>query len=170
LWSNRRAFLRRAIGVALLLSGAHILRRVFFPARIGDRERATLAAVLDTLLPDGELPGARRTGVLEPLLAQCAAQRQTRRAIVEGTALVEAAALRRGATSFAALGDEERAQILNECASAARESLPWFFFRTVRDGAMRLHYLHPLAWRAAGLPHAPQPRGYADYDQAPDVG
>ena len=164
---TRRLLLQRALAVLSLLVGGRILWRVFLPARVGPRERATLAGVLDTLIPDGDFPGARRTGVLERLVTECEATRQTRRALVEGAALVEAAARRRGAVSFAALGDAQRAAILADCAAAANESLPWFFFRTVRDRAMRLHYAHPLARKAAGLDHPPQPLGYVEYWQPP---
>jgi len=157
------------LAVLSLLVGGRILWRVFLPARVGPRERETLAVVLDTLIPDGDFPGARRTGVLERLVTECEATRQTRRALVEGAALVEAAAHRRGAMSFAALGDAEREAILAECAAAGNGSLPWFFFRTVRDRAMRLHYSHPLARNAVGLDHPPQPLGYAEYWQPPNV-
>ena len=165
-WS-RRLLLQRAVALASILVGGHLLRRVFFPARLDPRGRETLGAVLDTLIPDGDFPGARRTGVLERLLTECEATRQTRRALVEGTAFVEAAARRRGASSFAALAEADRAAILTDCATAEIESLPWFFFRTVRDRAMRLHYAHPLAWKAVGLPHPPQPVGYIDYREPP---
>lgn len=166
LWSRRR-LLQRALALLSLLIGGRILWRVFFPARLGPRERDTLAVVLDTLIPDGDFPGARRTGVLDPLVRECDATRQTRRALVEGVDLVEAAARRRGAVSFAALGDTEREAILAECAAAENASLPWFFFRTVRDRAMRLHYAHPLARKAVGLGQTPQPQGYVDYWQPP---
>ncbi|MBI3781847.1 MAG: gluconate 2-dehydrogenase subunit 3 family protein [Deltaproteobacteria bacterium] len=164
---NRRVFLRRAIGAILLLTGADILRRIFLPSRIGSRERATLEVVLDTLIPDGYVPGARQTGVLDRLVDECEATRQTRRALVEGVALVERAARRRAALSFEALPISEREAVLAECAAAENESLPWFFFRTVRDRAMRLHYTHPLAWKSVGMSHGPQPGGYPDYEQAP---
>jgi len=166
LWS-RRLLLQRALALLSLLIGGRILWRVFFPARLSPSGRKTLAAVLDTLIPDGDFPGARRTGVLERLVKECEATRQTRRALVEGTDLVEAAARRGGATSFAAASDSQREAILAECAAAENVSLPWFFFRTVRDRAMKLHYAHPLAWEAVGPDHPPQPLGYVDYWQPP---
>jgi hypothetical protein len=76
-------------------------------------------------------------------------------------------AQRLGSSSFAALPPEQRETLLIECAAAERGSIPWFFFRTVRDGAMRLHYAHPLAWRAVGLSKPPQPAGYMDHTLSP---
>ena len=166
IWSRRR-LLQRAAALLSLLFGGRILWRVFLPARLGPSQLETLAVILDTLIPDGDFPGARRTDVLERLLAECETTRQTRRALREGVDLVEDAARRRGAAFFAALADAQREAILAECAASARGSLPWFFFRTVRDRAMRLHYAHPLAWKALGLDHPPQPSGYIDYWQAP---
>lgn len=166
---TRRSLLRRFTATVLLLAGGRILWRVFLPGRIGPSERERLAAVLDTLIPDGEFPGARQTGVLDALIAECEPVRQSRRAVVEGLALLDQQARRFGADSFASLTTVQREAALLECAAAEPGSLPWFFFRTVRDGAMRLHYSHPLAWRAVGLSHPPQPQGYADYTQAPRV-
>lgn len=168
LWSRRR-FLRRGAALIAVLVGARILWRVFLPGRLADSQRATLAVVLDTLIPDGRFPGARRTGVLEPLLAECAATRQTQRALIEGADLIDAKARRRGAASFAALDEPERVAVLSECAAAEIGSLPWFFFRTVRDRSMHLHYAHPLARTAVGLERPPQPGGYVDYWQTPHV-
>lgn len=159
--------MRRGVALLSVFVGGRILWRVFFPGRLADSQRAALAAVLDTLIPDGRFPGARRTGVLEPLLAECAATRQTQRALIEGVELIDAKARRRGAASFAVLAESERAAVLGECASAEIGSLPWFFFRTLRDRAMHLHYTHPLARAAVGLDRPPQPLGYVDYWQAP---
>ena len=158
LWS-RRVLLQRGLALVSVLIGGRIVWRVLFPPHVGPRERDTLATVLDTLIPDGDFPGARRTGVLERLVAECETTPQTRRALVEGTAFVEAAARQRGARSFAALTDAARGAILAECAVAENASLPWFFFRTVRDRAMRLHYAHPLARRAVDWIGRPSPWG-----------
>lgn len=168
LWS-RRALLRRTAAAVLLLLGGRILWRVYFPAKLGTQERDKLAVVLDTLIPDGEFPGARQTGILEPLLAQCDSTRQTRRALSEGLELLDRHAQRLGHSSFELLTAPQREAVLLECAAAAPGSLPWFFFRTIREGAMRLHYAHPLAWRAIGLSGPPQPRGYRDYTQKAHV-
>ncbi|MBI3784017.1 MAG: gluconate 2-dehydrogenase subunit 3 family protein [Deltaproteobacteria bacterium] len=166
LWSRRR-FLRRATALLSLVAGGRLLQRIFFPASLSAEQRATLDVVLDTLIPDGPFPGARRTGVLEPLLAECAATRQTRRALIEGIELVDNAARHHGGSSFAALDERRREAVLMDIASAECATLPWFFFRTVRDKAMRLHYAHPLARRGLGFDRAPQPQGYLDYWQAP---
>jgi len=159
--------LQRAAALLSLLFGGRILWRVFFPRRLGDSQRKVLVAVLDTLIPDGEFPGAARTGVIEPLIAECEATRQTRRALIEGVELIDAVARRRGAPSFSAIDRDQREAILADCASAENGSLPWFFFRTVRDRSMRLHYSHPLARKTLGIDHPPQPQGFLDYWQAP---
>lgn len=166
---TRRDFLRVTTSIALLATGGWILKRVFLPHRLRPVEVEAFAALLDTLIPDGELPGAGRSAIVEPLLAECQARRQTRRALVEGVRLLEREAVRRGASRFAALDQQGREEIVAILAQADAGSLPHFLYRTVRDRAMQLHYSRPAVWRALGLPHPPQPRGYVNFWQAPHV-
>jgi hypothetical protein len=166
---TRRSVLRTLAGVMLIGAGGWILRIVLIPRRLKPAEVETVSVFLDTLIPDGEFPGARRTGILEPLLRQCASTRQTARALMRGVQWLEQQARINGGTEFRALPFKDRERIVARCAAAAEGTLPRVFYRTVRDRAMRLHYAHPLAWQRAGLPHAPQPYGYPDHWTAPDV-
>jgi hypothetical protein len=166
---TRRSVLRTLIGVMLIGAGGWILRVVLFPRRLKPAEVETLSVFLDTLIPDGEFPGARRTGILEPLLRECASTRQTARALLRGVQWLEQQARAHGGTEFRGLPLKDREQVVARCAAAAEGSLARVFFRTIRDRAMRLHYAHRLAWQRVGLPHPPQPYGYPTYWAAPDV-
>src|SRR5512144_3286260 len=89
---TRRVFLRRATGLLLLGSGAWVFARLLLPRRLRPVEVESFAAFVDTLVPDGEIPGGRRTGIVEPLLRYCESTRQRRRALVEGVAMLDGAA------------------------------------------------------------------------------
>ncbi len=164
---TRRDLARWAFGGVLLAVGAQTLRRVFLPPRLDDGGRLTLAALLDALLPDGRQPGHRATGVLPRLVAELEQGRQTRRALVEGLRLLERESRSAGAGSFGVLAPAARLQLFLECGEADDRSLPRFFYLTVRDTTLRLHYSNRAAWQPLGLPHAPQPDGYDDYGEAP---
>ncbi len=165
---SRRGFLlRAAAGWGAVAAGLLVLRRVLLPGQLGAEGAATLTAWLDTLLPRGELPGHRGTGVQARLAAELGASRLGRRALVEGTAHLERAARERGARRFAELPESVRAEIVEAMAAAPPGSLPAYAYRVVRDRAMELHYAQPAAWRPLGLPHPPQPDGYPDYAEAP---
>lgn len=166
---TRRAVLRGVIGSALVAAGGWILKSIFLPRRLTPTEAETFRVLLDTLIPDGEFPGASRTGVADRLRAECEAKRQTQRALMEGLRLLDERARGRGAGEFRTLARPQREEILADWARAADGTLPRFLYRTLRDRAMQLHYAHPLAWKRVGLPHPPQPDGYLDYRQPPDV-
>jgi hypothetical protein len=134
------------------------------PFRLSRVARATLRALLDTLIPDGEFPGHARTRVLPRLLAEIRKEPGGPAALEWGLAVLDARAERLGAASFARLAPEERRR-----AVAWLETLPDgtrgrnFYLRLSRR-AMRLHYTHEAAWAPLGHPlHAPQPLGFLDY-------
>lgn len=166
---TRRSVLRAVIGSAFVAAGGWILKNVFFPRRLTPVEAETFSVLLDTLIPDGDFPGASRTGVTDRLRAECEAKRQTQRALMAGLRLLEEQARRHGADGFRTLARPQREEILADWARAADGSLPRFLYSTLRDRAMQLHYVHSLVWKPLGLPHPPQPRGYPDYRRAPDV-
>jgi hypothetical protein len=103
------------------------------------------------------------------LQSDCASKRQTRRALVEGLQVLNRTARSRGAPDFVALASDQRHAVLEACARAAPGSVPEFFYRTVRDRAMQLAYSHPITWKRLGFAHPPQPEGYLNYWEPPDV-
>lgn len=168
MWT-RRVFLRRATGLLLLGSGAWIFARLLLPRRLQPVEVESFTAFVDTLVPDGEIPSGRRTGIVEPLLRYCESTRQRRRALVEGVAMLDAAARRSGAASFATLDLATRTAIVEGFEAAAEGSVPHFLYRTARDRALQLHYATPLTWGPLKFSGAPQPNGHYDYEDPPDV-
>lgn len=165
-WTRRDLF-RGLLGVAASAAGAWILKRIFLPGRLDTSGRATLETLLDTLIPDGEFPGHRATGVLPKLLSDLEGSRQTRRALVEGIDLLDRGARRAGSRSFRDLPAPRRAELVREIADAEEGSLPRFFYQSVRNRAMEIHYSSPETWNAVGFTHAPQPDGYPDFAEKP---
>ena len=164
---SRRELLRYALAGAAIAAGLAVLKRVFLPSSLSPAGRATLDSLLDTLLPGGELPGWRETGVMPRLADELARDRRGRRGLVEGVAWLESAARSRHGAAFTTLAWAERAAIVRAAEVEPAGSVPHYFYRVVRDRAMQLHYAHRTVWRALGLPHAPQPDGYLDFAQAP---
>ncbi len=164
---TRRDVLQALLGAAALASGAWILKRVFFPGRLSASGRASLETLLDTLIPEGRFPGHRTTGVLPKLLTELEGSRQTRRALVEGVELLDRGARHAGSPSFRELSPARRDALVREIAGFAEGTLPRFFYESVRNRAMEIHYASPAAWKALGFPHAPQPEGYADFAEKP---
>lgn len=166
---NRRELFQGLLGATALAAGAWILKRVFLPGRLSAPGHASLEAFLDTLIPDGRFPGHRTTGVLPKLLPELEESRQTRRALVEGVELLERGARRAGSPSFRELDPARRDALVREIAGFEEGTLPRFFYQSVRNRAMEIHYASPAAWKSLGLPHAPQPEGYPDFAERPGV-
>lgn len=130
----------------------------------GPPEQATLFATLDTLLPSGEFPGHRETGVAAVLWSVAEGNGALRAKLQEGAELLDAAT---AGGSFRDASPEVRHQVLLGFRAAAKTSPQHRYYRLLRDQAMRLHYTHPASWKPLGFSEAPQPRGYPDYRQAP---
>ncbi len=164
---TRRDLLQGLLGAAAFATGAWILKRIFLPGRLSASGRATLETLLDTLIPDGPYPGHRATGVLPRLLLQLEGSRQTRRALVEGIELLDRGARRAGSPSFRELDPARRAELVRDIARADEGTLPRFFYQSVRNRAMEIHYASPASWKAVRFTHAPQPEGYPDFAEKP---
>jgi Gluconate 2-dehydrogenase subunit 3 len=165
--TSRRELFRYAVASAAVVAGLAILKRLFLPGSLDERGRETLAALLDTLLAGAGPADWRTTGVMPRLVEELAARRQTRRALVEGIAWLDAESGRRFGGAFAAQPSASREEIVKAAADSLPGTMPHYFYRSVRDRAMELHYANGRVWRALGMPHPPQPDGYMDFAEAP---
>lgn len=139
------------------------------PAVAGDmtpRERAAMDAVLDTLIPDDECPGALRAGVpnrIEALLTE-----STRRARLyrRGLAALESRSRRATGRSFLELSPDERGEVLAGLQGGFGPGP--VFFHYVRRDAMTAYYSTPEAYEM--LAYGPPLNGYAYTPVAPEGG
>ena len=128
----------------------------------------TLAAYLDTLIPDDELgPGAVRLGVDKVFLAIAAKDQQARAYLEAGLPWLDEQARKTGGAAFTDLSDTEREAVVAAATEAELESLPRRFFEATRSGAFLHYYAHPQAWAAIGYDGPPQPQGFTDYASPP---
>jgi hypothetical protein len=134
------------------------------------REEELLGALLDILIPDGEVPGHRATGILEAVLEDFRSNAQTHKALLDGMELLDEAARRQGGAGFLALDHVGRVRVVEELARSEQGTPGWLFYGFLRERAMLRHYADPMAWSALGFHHPPQPRGYYDYREPPSLG
>jgi len=166
-WSRRGVVAALAGGALAIPLGAWWLRQPpAEPPPVPDTrppEQISLEAFLDTILPSGEFPGHRETGVAGVLWSVAERNQAMKSKLQEGAELLDLEA--KG--SFVALPAPERARVVRALAAAGREDPGHRYYALLRDQAMRLHYTHPLARARLGFDQAPQPRGYASYTEAP---
>lgn len=128
---------------------------------------ATLAAVVDTLVPADDLsPSAASLDIHTEILeaARQPGREGTLDILTQGTAWCEA---RAGHTGFAALPEERRIEFLAE-AEGAVLSVAQAFFRHMRRETMRLYYARPEAVAGfAAFDGPPQPDGYPGFADPP---
>jgi hypothetical protein len=166
--STRRFFLRAlARSAALLGFGWISAGSAAADTSVASKER-TLAAYLDTLIPDDDLgPGVVRLGIDKKFLAAAAADQRRRALLDAGLAWLDEQAKWGGAQDFVALGEAGRATVVSLAAEAEPGSLPRKFFEATRSGALTYYYSHPQAWAAIGYDGPPQPAGFTDYTDPP---
>ncbi|MEQ8663672.1 MAG: gluconate 2-dehydrogenase subunit 3 family protein [Gammaproteobacteria bacterium] len=161
---RRRTFLLAAGGALTL---APPLTRAV-PLLLRDDVTATLAALLDTLLPGDDHAPAASALALAPLLVAGAARHAAAiRLLDDGCAWLDATARAAGASGFAALAEAGRIAIVEQAAAAADGSLPRRLFESVHRRAFELYYSDPRSWTALGYGGPPQPLGFPDYAAAP---
>ena len=119
-------------------------------------QRATLAALLDALVPpsaDGRLPGAGELGLAREIEAKLGAMCAF---TARGLDALDALARERGAAGFAALTAADRTQTLNVHAASDPGFLPGLVFQIYSA-----YYQHPRVLSGLGLePRPPHPKGY----------
>jgi len=119
-------------------------------------QRATLAALLDALVPpsaDGRLPGAGELGLASGIEAQLGAMCAF---TARGLDALDTLARERSAGGFAALAAAERAEVLNAHDAADPGFLPGLVFQVYSA-----YYQHPRVLSGLGLePRPPHPKGY----------
>lgn len=128
----------------------------------------TLAAYLDTLIPDEEAsPGAVAAGVDSDFEAAARNSDDVRKRLARGCGWLDVEAAKAGSPSFAELDEEGRVAIVGRAAAASPGSPERRFFEATRDAAMLAYYAKPPAWPALGYDGPPQPEGFMDYADPP---
>lgn len=124
-----------------------------------DEEKATLASVLDEIIPpspDGRLPGAGALGLAGYIEQALERTPELRPVIARGLSAIRDLASRRSSQSFAALSGPHRLEVLNELASTEPGFLPGLIFHGYSG-----YYQNGRVVEALGLePRPPYPQGY----------
>jgi hypothetical protein len=164
---SRRELLRLTLGAGLLAASGYLFKDILRPADLAPGEEKTLAALLDTLIPADDVPGALQFGVAEKIQEKATTDRQYRRLVKRGCSWLEKRSKKLHATSFASLGEKDRDEILTMAAEAAAGSMQRIFFQQLRTDAFYYYYSHPGSWPQLGYDGPPQPGGFPDYAAAP---
>ncbi|MCG6551206.1 MAG: gluconate 2-dehydrogenase subunit 3 family protein [Candidatus Magnetominusculus sp. LBB02] len=164
---TRRDFLRLTVGGGLLLVSAYLFKEIFRPAQLSAGEQRTLDALVDSLIPEDETPGALRLGVPQAIKLKAAADSRYRYLIKRGCAWLDMTARGQNAESFESLKAEGRDAIIGKAINSEVESLPKIYLYQMRNDAFHYYYGHRESWAVLGYDGPPQPCGFPDYYLAP---
>ena len=124
-----------------------------------DQETRTLSSVLDEIIPpsaDGNLPGAGELGLVDFIADAVEKSSDLKPAIMEGLSALENLSGGRSSGGFCGLSKNEKAELLNELATASPAFLPGLIFQTYLG-----YYQHPRVMEGLGVPgRPPHPEGY----------
>ncbi len=164
---SRRDFLRFAVGGGLLAASAYIFKETFRPSPLSHDEEITLEALLDTLIPDDETPGALQFGVAEKIKATAARDNEYRLLIRKGCAWLNAKAGKLGRPTFASMGEEGRDAVLTNALKSGAGSMQRIFLQRIRGDAFHHYYGDRRSWAQLRYNGPPQPDGFPDYFRSP---
>lgn len=151
------------MGVGLLATSGYFFLEVFRPSQLSHHETKTIEALLGTLIPDDETPGALKFGVSEMILSKAATQNKYRHIIKKGSDWLDRAAGKLSSTGFKDLREEERDFIVARAMGSQTDSLPRKFLGLMRADAFEYYYSNPRSWAQLGYNGPPQPNGFTDY-------
>jgi hypothetical protein len=162
---SRRKLLAALFGLPLIGAAAALALRGFValrPPRFDGHTARTATALVDRLIPADDLPGAVALQIDQRIVTET----DLRQSLVDGVSWLDAHAQRAGAADF--LGLDEAGQLAAMTAgwaaydTAAEQMLSKLWYRSAT-----LYYSEAAVQQAYAYAGAPQPMGFADYQQAP---
>ena len=129
-----------------------------------------LPALLDTLIPADELtPSASALGVPEKILANYAGHATYLRLIEYGCRWLNQTAEKKFNMQFVELEAAEQQQLVQQLAAKKPSTILYQFFLLLRNRSLELYYSQNQSWYGLTLSQTPQPLGYQNYHEAPDI-
>lgn len=167
---SRRSVLTAVLRLALVIGAVAVPSQHLSAARRPSRDRThvarTVAAVIDHMLPGGDLPGARALGIDRSIAAL--SDHDLQRSFARGVGWLDTQA--RGASiggaDFLALDAAGREAVL-QAAFATGADVAGSFVRELRSLALTRYYTHPTVIAAFAHTRPPQPAGFPDFQEAP---
>lgn len=129
-------------------------------------EQLTLKALLDTLIPADDTPGAIDLDVHSRILAQAVRDTHYRRLVHAGCRTLDKLALSSKNRPFRELGLAPRDSVVHALVQYEDDKRHRFFKSTQRR-AFHFYYSDPRSWPGVCYAGPPQPRGFMDYRQPP---
>ena len=167
--SSRREWLRQLLLTPLLLTFRGRPVRAESTRGVAERKdfEAAIAALVDTLVPDDETPGAIALGIDVEVLENIRAQEVYLEVAEEAIAWLDDQALNAHGVPFAALDEVARVALLQRAERSPRRSAQRQLFDNLADEVLRRYYANPAAWLQLGFAGPPQPAGFMAYREAP---
>ena len=164
---SRRRLLATLAHLPLIawLMTAERLRPARSASQLGARAKRTIAAVIDRLLPGGDLPSGLALHIDRAVIET--ADAETLGTFALGVAWLDRRARRRGAGDFLALDAAGREAVLRAAQEAADEEGAAAVAQTLRRRAFMLYYTHTSVMAAFAYTGPPQPDGFPDFQEAP---
>ena len=165
---KRRHFLR-----TLVLLGSFLPAKVLLALPVEKQRQAgslsALPAFLDTLIPEDISPSASQLNVGPDLIGRARQESGFERLLILGCTWLNEQSHKQGKQLFENLDEAARIAIVKTAEQSADRSLPRVFFKAVQYYAFEIYYAHPESWVSLGYIGPPQPVGFPDYAEPPEL-
>ncbi len=165
---KRRHFLRM-----LVLLGSFLPAKVLLALPVEKQRQAgslsALPAFLDTLIPEDISPSASQLNVGPELIGRARQESGFERLLILGCTWLNEQSYKQGKQAFENLDEASRIAIVKTAEQSAERSIPRVFFKAVRYYAFEIYYAHPATWVSLGYTGPPQPVGFPDYAEPPEL-
>jgi hypothetical protein len=164
---SRRLVLDAIAGLSMVAGLVTSTGRAFAARRrpqVDQHAERTISAVVDRMLPSGELPGALALGIDRRVAVT--ADVELRRRLGSAVAWLDRRARQQGALNFLRLDEPGQETVLQEALTSRAEGAG-VIAGPLRNLAFTLYYTHPTIMAAFAYSGPPQPAGFPDFQDAP---
>lgn len=161
---------RRTLLIAASVSVVSVaIYRMFSNRKPEDLLVTVLPDFLDTLIPADLTPSASQLNVDEDIVDYLHDNPRYKNIVMFGCVWLNKKANELFSTDFYNLSLEEKTQVVEILEAMKENQTAQFFFNHIKDKSFEFYYSKPQSWVGLGIQHPPQPMGYSDYNQSPQI-
>lgn len=137
--------------------------------RLSGEEFNAIKSYIDLLLPEDELPGALSLNAEQVIAKKAKNDAVYAKGVKLGVYWLNYMANKINHSDFVSLPEEQQLKIIVLSEQSQIATLPYLFYRTIRDDVFQYYYAHPAVLSFFYYARPPQPLGFYDFEKPPII-